>query len=204
MKVARSFEQKQLIKQTGNIYPSGICLGLAAYWLISCRHHDENQFWVDIEESITPPQDKPISSAPLIYGKGYAAKAAVFHEQNDLADLLVRLRQEMVIKGKMGMLHNETVPANFFRDNLMEHAISKILQHNDTYTVLTISGSEPAGHAIGVRHNKGKAHVFDPNFFVLECTSPTDLKGELKEAFLTLDHNYQSRFNKQFSLEVFC
>ena len=40
------------------------------------------------------------------------------------------------------------------------------------------------------RQEKGKVHIFDPNFFVLECDSETDLPGELKEAFLTIDHRY--------------
>jgi len=46
-------------------------------------------------------------------------------------------------------------------------------------------------------------HIFDPNFFVLECDSETDLPGELKEAFLTIDHRYQGRFNNIFHLDAF-
>lgn len=203
MKEIQSFSQGQLIRQTGDIYPSGICLGLVTYWLIACHRHEEGQFWADIEHSISPPRNQPISKTPLIYGEGYAAKASVFHEQNDMADVIVRSRQAMVIEGKMEMLHNETVPVNFFQNNFMDYAISKILQKDVTYTILSISGAEPNGHAIGIHNEKGKVHIFDPNFFVLECDSKTDLPGELKEAFLTIDYRYQDRFNKKFSLDAF-
>lgn len=110
----------------------------------------------------------------------------------------------MVIEGKMKMLHNETVPVNFFQNNFMDYAISKILQKDVTYTILSIFGAESNGHAIGIHNEKGKVHLFDPNFFVLECDSKTDLTGELKEAFLTIDNGYQARFNKSFSLDAFC
>ncbi|WP_418379056.1 hypothetical protein, partial [Akkermansia sp.] len=53
MKEIKSFSQGQLIRQTGNIYPSGICLGLVTYWLIACHRHEESQFWADIEHSIS-------------------------------------------------------------------------------------------------------------------------------------------------------
>lgn len=203
MKTIKSFSQGQLISQTGNIYPSGICLGLVTYWLIACHRHEENQFWTDIEHSISPPRNQPISKAPLIYGEGYAAKASVFHEQNDMADVIVRSREKMVIEGKMEMLHSETVPANFFQNNFIDYAISKILQQDVSYTILDIFGAGPNGHAIGIHNEKGKVHIFDPNFFVLECGSKTDLPGELKEAFLTIVHCYQGRFNKSFHLDVF-
>ncbi|MCM0684973.1 YopT-type cysteine protease domain-containing protein [Akkermansia massiliensis] len=203
MKEIKSFSQGQLIRQTGDIYPSGICLGLVTYWLIACHRHEESQFWADIEHSISPPRNQPISKAPLIYGEGYAAKASVFHEQNGMADVIVRSRQAMVIEGKMKMLHNETVPVNFFQNNFMDYAISKILQKDVTYTILSIFGAESNGHAIGIHNEKGKVHLFDPNFFVLECDSKTDLTGELKEAFLTIDNGYQARFNKKFSLDAF-
>ncbi|MBS5508437.1 MAG: hypothetical protein KHX31_07360 [Akkermansia sp.] len=203
MKEIKSFSQGQLISQTGNIYPSGICLGLVTYWLIACHRHEESQFWADIEHSISPPRNQPISKTPLIYGEGYAAKASVFHEKNDMADVIVRSRQTMVIEGKMEMMHNETVPVNFFQNNFMDSAISKILQKNATYMILAIVGAEPNGHAIGIHNENGKVHIFDPNFFVLECGSKTDLPGELKEAFLTIDYRYQGRFNKKFSLDVF-
>ena len=203
MKEIKSFSQGQLISQTGNIYPSGICLGLVTYWLIACHRHEESQFWADIEHSISPPRNQPISKTPLIYGEGYAAKASVFHEKNDMADVIVRSRQTMVIEGKMEMLHNETVPVNFFQNNFMDYAISKILQKNVTYMILAIVGAEPNGHAIGIHNENGKVHIFDPNFFVLECGSKTDLPGELKEAFLTIDYRYQGWFNKKFSLDVF-
>lgn len=203
MKEIKSFSQGQLISQTGNIYPSGICLGLVTYWLIACHRHEESQFWADIEHSISPPRNQPISKTPLIYGEGYAAKASVFHEKNDMADVIVRSRQTMVIEGKMEMLHNETVPVNFFQNNFMDYAISKILQKNVIYMILAIVGAEPNGHAIGIHNENGKVHIFDPNFFVLECGSKTDLPGELKEAFLTIDYRYQGRFNKKFSLDVF-
>jgi hypothetical protein len=203
MKEIKSFSQGQLISQTGNIYPSGICLGLVTYWLIACHRHEESQFWADIEHSISPPRNQPISKTPLIYGEGYAAKASVFHEKNDMADVIVRSRQTMVIEGKMELLHNETVPVNFFQNNFMDYAISKILQKNVTYMILAIVGAEPYGHAIGIHNENGKVHIFDPNFFVLECGSKTDLPGELKEAFLTIDYRYQGRFNKKFSLDVF-
>ncbi|WP_455562868.1 YopT-type cysteine protease domain-containing protein [Akkermansia massiliensis] len=203
MKEIKSFSQGQLIRQTGDIYPSGICLGLVTYWLIACHRHEESQFWADIEHSISPPRNQHISKAPLIYGEGYVAKASVFHEQNDMADVIVRSRQTMVIEGKMEMLHNNSVPANFFENKFMDYAISKILQKNVTYTILAIF-EERCGHAIGIHNEKGKVHIFDPNFFVLECGSKTDLPGELKEAFLTIDYRYQGRFNKSFSLDAFC
>lgn len=120
-----------------------------------------------------------------------------------MADVIVRSREKMVIEGKMEMLHNETVPVNFFQNNFMDYAISKILQQDVTYTILAIRGAQPNGHAIGIHNEKGKVHIFDPNFFVLECGSKTDLPGELKEAFLTIDHCYQGRFNKSFHLDVF-
>lgn len=203
MKEIKSFSQGQLISQTGNIYPSGICLGLVTYWLIACHCHEESQFWADIEHSISTPRNQSISKTPLIYGEGYAAKASVFHEKNDMADVIVRSRQTMVIEGKMEMLHNETVPVNFFQNSFMDYAISKILQKDVTYMILAIVGAEPNGHAIGIHNENGKVHIFDPNFFVLECGSKTDLPGELKEAFLTIDYRYQGRFNKKFSLDAF-
>lgn len=213
MKEIKLFSQGQLIPQTGDIYPSGICLGLVTYWLIACHRHEESQFWADIEHSISPPRNQPISKAPLIYGEGYAAKASVFHEQNDMADVLARSRQAMVIEGKMEMLHNNSVPANFFEKKFMDYAISKILQKDVTiseilqkdvtYTILAIF-EERCGHAIGIHNEKGKVHIFDPNFFVLECDSKTDLPGDIKKAFGKINSPYHDRFNKSFSLDAFC
>lgn len=119
-----------------------------------------------------------------------------------MADVIVRSREKMAIEGGMRMLHNEIVPVNFFQEEAMNHAIPKFLQEDVACRILTIFG-EHHGHAIGIHNEKRKVHIFDPNFFVLECDSKTDLPGELKEAFLTIDHCYQGRFNKSFHLDVF-
>ena len=42
MKEIQSFSQGQLIRQTGNIHPYGICLGLVTYWLIACEASHES------------------------------------------------------------------------------------------------------------------------------------------------------------------
>lgn len=97
-----------------------------------------------------------------------------------MADVIVRSREKMVIEGKMEILHNETVPANFFQNNFIDYAISKILQQDVTYTILDIFGAGPNGHAIGIHNEKGKVHIFDPNFFVWNAAARPICRGNSK------------------------
>ena len=70
MKEIQSFSQGQLIRQTGNIHPYGICLGLVTYWLIACHNHEESQYRQTLStDALSSIYAKPLTNP---YSKGVA------------------------------------------------------------------------------------------------------------------------------------
>jgi hypothetical protein len=191
MKQTVEFHQVNLIKNTGNSNPFGICLGLVVQWLISITPvpSDESKFWTDIKASLA---DAP--HVPLL-GVGYAREAIEFQTQ---------YAEGGTAKGVLstGEYAQQRMAAKKLRfDSAKQFLDTKPKPFNEIanfalttegrYFIL-IMGDIKSSHAIGLHRTYspiGKSNsvaVFDPNEGKYDC----DGKDDIADCLAKLPYGY--------------